>query len=233
MTGRHSMTDDADPEELYTTNIKYSQLVLVSDQDLLDSYKRLDQKQRVCSKKDFAHWQQATGLTWSKHALRLAAKGLLKPVSQFGHDYTRAILQGAAPVVLYHTFLAIAEASLNTNWDFMEQYFSLCSFPKGLRCDHASTLFAKKRVDKYKRAKKFSCLASECLSLYPPIRHFIHTVVLPAGSCVPACQAFLQQAELIDQCHAASQWQATARTSLLQVVEQALATFELPIFQLA
>ena len=85
----------------------------------------------------------------------------------------------------------------------MEQYFS--SFPKAWRCDHASTLFAKKRVDKYKQAEKFSRLASEYFGFYPPIRHFIHTVVLPAGSRIPACQAFLQQADMIDQCQAASQ----------------------------
>ena len=44
-----------------------------------------------------------------------------------------------------------------------------------------------------------SSQASDLLPLYPIMRHYIHMVVIPAASCLEACQAFLAQAMLLDQ----------------------------------
>ena len=62
----------AGEDVIQTTHNKYSQLVLCSDQELLSSYQRLDQRRGTCrTKAEFSKWQVACGLTWSKHALML------------------------------------------------------------------------------------------------------------------------------------------------------------------
>ena len=74
-------------------------------------------------------------------------------------------------------------------------------------------LFQAKRVAKYKKSRKFSCTASECLALFPPISHFIRTVVMPRGVAPEACSAFVAMADLIDQVHAGAQWKLVSKSS--------------------
>ena len=215
---------------IQTTHNKYSQLVLCSDQELLSSYQRLDQRRGTCrTKAEFSKWQVACGLTWSKHALmlnhRLNEKGMVQPVSQFCHDYMHGILQGTGPVVLYQTFMEIERQGLAI-WEAMETYLGYFIFPKQWSCSHLPSLMSKKRVEKYKQAQKFQSQASECLALYPCIRQFLQNVVLPAGTCPLACAAFLAQAGLMDQCHFGCMSKATSRTSLLQIAELAISSFQ-------
>ena len=59
----------------------------------------------------------------------------------------------------------------------------------------------KKRIDKAKKAMKFSCTASECLAIFPIMRHFLETVIQPQGLCSKATKAFIALALVLDQCH--------------------------------
>ena len=221
-------TDDAEPDELFTAHTKYEQLALVSDQDLLESYHRLDARRTTCSSKaEFAKWQMATGLTWNKHALmlnqKLLAKNQVRPVTQFCHDYMHGILQGTAPVVLYHTLSTIAKHM--DVWSSLEGYIGHFQQPQAWKMQHLAILFHSKKVEKYKANHKFSSQASECLALFPVIAHFLQKVVMPSGLCQPAITAFLAMADLIDQCHAGTQHKATTRASLLAAAEHAIASF--------
>ena len=106
--------DDEDAEEIHCVAKTYDQLHLVTNQQLLDSYQRLHARHGTCTKEEFANWQQATGLSYSKYALmlnhQLLAKGLIQPVSQFCHDWMHGILQGTGPIVLHRTLQTFAEA---------------------------------------------------------------------------------------------------------------------------
>ena len=155
-------TDDAEPDELFTAHTKYEQLALVSDQDLLESYHRLDARRTTCSSKaEFAKWQMATGLTWNKHALmlsqKLLAKNQVKPVTQFCHDYMHGILQGTAPVVLYHTLSTIAKHM--DVWSSLGGYIGHFQQPQAWKMQHLAILFHSKKVEKYKANHKFSSQA--------------------------------------------------------------------------
>ena len=61
--------------------------------------------------------------------------------------------------------------------------------------------FQQKRIDKAKKAMKFSCTASECLAIFPIMRHFLETVIQPQGLCSKATKAFIALALVLDQCH--------------------------------
>lgn len=217
----HPPKQDQDQEEAYTQPLKYHELQLVQDEELLASYQRMAVRHGTCSKQDFATWQVATGITFSKHALLLNAKLLaaqvLKPISQFCHDWMHGVLQGTAPIVLYHTLEAIF-AHMDI-YNFLEEYFQRFQFPKAWKASHVHSLFTKKKVEKFRKANKFSCLASEILAIYPIVRHLIHVHLEPRKLCPEACQAFCTMAEIIDQCHGGTQWKVTTRASLLEAIE--------------
>ena len=228
-------TAGQDDDILDHGTMKYKDLILTTDQDVLQSYERLDQRQKAgMSKAQFAIWQQATGLTWNPHAIMLnkglLAKGLVRPVSQFCHDWMHGILQGTAPVVLYHTMQAIATEGFDI-WSSMETYLPLWSFPGAWKAGHLATLFGSKHVAKYKSSQKFSSQASDLLGIFPVLRHFLYTIVLPAGSCPKACQAFLAQANLLDMVHQGTMFGATTRAKLLEAAETAMECFHCAEFQ--
>ena len=140
--------DPDDPNQLVHTTFKYSDLVLVQDQELLDSYARLDAKKHTTTSKQFEHWQKATGWTWSKNALLLSqpllGKGLLKPCQPFCHDWMHGILQGTAPVVLYHTLAIVSQEWLPV-WSMLERYTKEWVLPAAWKCGHVHQLFDKKK----------------------------------------------------------------------------------------
>ena len=75
---------DEEPHEFHCATTQYSQLRLVTDQDLLDSYQRLHTRSSSCTKTTFAQWQQATGLTYSNVEPAIAG--------QRGHQTSHTIL---------------------------------------------------------------------------------------------------------------------------------------------
>ena len=220
---------DEEPYEFHCATTQYSQLRLVTDQELLDSYQRLHTRSSSCTKKAFAQWQQATGLTYSRHALMLnqplLEKGIIRPATQFCHDWMHGVLQGTAPCVLYHLFTSLATECFDC-YGFFEKYFQCWEYPKGWKASHFHQLFEKKKMEKSKNARKFSCTAAECLAIYPIVRHCMCTIIQPQGLAVAAVDAFLAMSEVIDQCHGGVQWKATTWHSLLSAVERANAAFE-------
>ena len=199
---------------------KYHQLQLTTDDDVIQSYHRLDQRQRTCSKKDFNHWQQAAGWTWNAHALLLhqplLSRGQIRPVSQFCHDWMHGILQGTGPVVLFHTMQTIGSALGLNAWASMEKYVQLWSCPGASKAGHLPALFSSRMVSKHQASYKFCCQASDLLTIFPIVRHYLHTIIMPLGSCPKACEAFLAHADLLDQVHQGTMYGATTRASLLR-----------------
>ena len=95
------------------------------------------------------------------------------------------------------------------------------------RVGKANTLAATlpRKMTSHKQNGKPSCQVSECLAMFPTIRHFIHSVAMPKGHKPEACQAFLAMAAFIDQAHDGNQAGLITRTTLLPAVEQAIQTF--------
>ena len=219
--------DPDDLNQLVHTTFKYSDLVLVEDQELLDSYAKLDARKRTTTSKQFEHWQKATGWTWSKNALLLSQpllrKGLLKPCQQFCHDWMHGILQGTAPVVLYHTLAIVSQEGLPV-WSMLERYTQQWVLPAAWKCGHVHQLFDKKKTEKYKNNQKFACQASECLTVFPLVRHFLHTVVAKHGQCLEACEAFFATATVIDIIHQGGHHGLATPAALLQAIEKAIQT---------
>ena len=215
------------PENQHNSTTKYQQLVLTTDSEVLESYQRLHDRVSTCSKKEFACWEQATGWTYNSKALlldsQLLALDVLKPVSQFCHDYMHGVLQGTGPIVLFNFLLALENHM--TIWPCLEEYFSFFQFPKGWKCQHVASYFGKKKAQAHKSNAKISCQASGLLAIFPIVRHFVYAVIQPRGLCPAECNAFLTMAAAIDQLHDGNLAKAITRASLLQAMEASIAAF--------
>ena len=223
-----AQAQEDDPEELHCDTMRYEQLHLVQDQEILDSYQRLHGRARSCTKSDFAKWQKACGLSYSQYAIMLCPEllnqHLLRPISQFCHDWMHGILQGTGPVVLHYTLATISEQNFQV-YSFLEEYIQCWTAPRSWKGSQLHLLFSKKQMEKAKKETKFPCIASECLALFPLVRHFLETSIEPHGLCPQAVKACLAMANVIDQCHGGVQWRTTTRRSLLAAVENANKSF--------
>ena len=117
---------------------KYNQLILTTNDQVLQSYSQLAMKKETATKQDFQMWEQATGRTFSRKAMMLdpdlLAKHILQPCQQFCHDYMHGILQGTGPVAPFHFLLALEECM--PAWATLEQYFQFLHFPNAWKCQH-------------------------------------------------------------------------------------------------
>ena len=214
-------------ENMHENTRKYDQLVLTTNGQVLESYAQLHARKAICTKANFELWEKATGWTYSPLALmlddQLKAMKLLQPCSQFTHDYMHGVLQGTGPIALFH-FLCAMDTELQV-WQFLEGYFKHWTFPKQWKSQHVGTYFSKKKMVSHKNNQKFSCQASELLAIFPVVRHFVHAVCMPRGLCLPASQAFLAMAAVIDQVHDGNQAGVISRNTLLLAIETSIEGF--------
>ena len=215
-------------DQMHCNITKYSQLKLTTDQEVLQSYAKLDARKATCTKTDFDMWQQATGWTHSHLALLLDAElksmDLLKPVAQFAHDPMHGVLQGIAPICLFH-WLSSMENDLDI-WAFLQGYFPLWQYPKSWKTPELGTFFQKKKIASYKSSQKISCQASECLAIFPIVRHVVHQMANPQSQQPKACEALLAMANLIDQIQDGNLAGLISRDTLLQATEHAIESFK-------
>ena len=215
-------------DQMHCNIAKYSQLKLTTDQEVLQSYAKLDARKATCTKADFDMWQQATGLTHSHLALlldaELKAMDLLKPVAQFAHDPVHGVLQGIAPICLFH-WLSSMGNELDI-WTFLQGYFPLWQYPKSWKTPELGTFVQKKKTASYKSSQKISCQASECLAIFPIVRHVVHQMANPQSQQPKACEALLAMANLIDQIQDGNLAGLISRDTLLQATEHAIESFK-------
>ena len=111
------------------------------------------------SKKDFSLWQKAVGLTYQPCLLPLDAdlrqQGLIKPASQYGHDWMHCFCSsGCMNVAIYYFFEALPK---ETSWNFFGTYIPKWTMPKALNATGLHLLFADKKIKGYKEKRKTHC----------------------------------------------------------------------------
>ena len=91
------VSDEEDPESAELSHaLKYNQLRVYSDEEILGTFDRLEQRKAVLSNADFGLWQKAVGITYNTQMLllnaELRAASVLRPATQYCHDYMHGCL---------------------------------------------------------------------------------------------------------------------------------------------
>ena len=95
--------------------------------------------------------------------------------------------------------------------------------PKHLNATSLHLLFADKKVKGHREKNKFTCQASEVLTLLPVMVHFCKSVVQPANCAPDACKAFLAVATVVFLLSEGQQAGITTPGLLQEAVEACLA----------
>ena len=222
-----SSNDDEGQKEI-SSYIKHCQLDIATDQEILDSWSRMQSRSKTCSKAQFKKWSQAAGIDWSEQALLaspiLREHNLLQPISQYMHDFMHGLASNG--VLNWVTFLmiqALYDSGVLDIWMQLHGFVQLWVRPsKGKIAVHK--LFDTKAVESHKKASKFKCSASEMLGVCEILAYYVELCCSPQRLCTSACQCFLAWCKVLNYCVAIPALQKPDHHHLLSLVEQALAS---------
>ena len=153
------------------TMCKISDMKPATDADLLQAVDRLAHRKATITEANiFKRWQKASGLVHQPNGLlldpSLRAANVLRPVSQYCHDPMHTLVaNGVLNVVMWLVLVALGH-HLDI-WGSLYSYVKLWSNPLRFKAGNLHEIFSRKREKSCKDAKKFKCMASDLMSVYP------------------------------------------------------------------
>ena len=196
------LDEDGNPL-MICTMCKISDMKPAADADLLQAVDRLAHRKATITEANiFKRWQKASGLVHQPSGLlldpSLRAANVLRPVSEYCHDPMHTLVaNGVLNVVMWLVLVALGHHM--DIWGSLYSYVKLWSNPLPFKAGNLHEIFNRKREKSCKDAKKFKCVASDLLSVYPILGVFVQGI-LQRGDC--ACKAeltaFLRCCDLMD-----------------------------------
>ena len=175
--------NNEDDLKISSKYILFNQLKICTDQEILDSWKRLEEREKTETKSMMKRWQQACGFSYHPRGLLasacLAGLGLLRPSSGYLHDWMHGMVShGVLNHIMQWLLDFLVKSGMPNIWQTLQQYFQLWTWPGALPGTGAlHKLFNHKKA-------QLKASASQMLSLYPVVEYFTRTCCL-----LPECQA--------------------------------------------
>ena len=183
------------------------QLAFASDEDIKGSIRRLCGFKRTATKTEFQLREQAIGFVYKESSLLQDEQlnDIVKPASQFCHDWMHGIFSGGVfNTVLFRLLHDVSTVQRRQQvWADLDTYVCLWTWPFHRKFKPKGA-FEAKRVKAYKQAEQIKCAASEGLSMLPVIGLFISLVIVPTNVCLDACLAFLALCDVVEQLETAN-----------------------------
>ena len=169
---------DEDGEPLMVCRMfKVSEMKLADDNDILGAVDRLAARAITCNSDDFAKWEKAAGIVHQEHGLLqnqfLRSKGVLQPATQYVHDPMHCFVANGVMNVVVWLLLTAISADIDV-FGTLRSYIALWAWPKNFKLDKLFEVFNDARVRSCLKAKRFKCMASELLGLYPILAYFFN-----------------------------------------------------------
>ena len=208
---------------------KHHQLEIATDDELLQSWSRMQARKTECAKDRFKSWTQATGISFSEHALLLSSslreQQVLKPISQWVHDYMHGLCcNGVLSWVTFLLIKAFFDNGVKDIWQKLHGFVQVWQQPAVHKCC-LQRLFDTKAVQSHRAAGKFKSSASEMLALYRVLAYYVEFCCLPHGLCTLECQSYLSWARVLDYCVAIKSLENPDPSFPRALVEKALGDF--------
>ena len=122
----------------------------------------------------------------------------LRVADQFMHDWMHMVFVSGVWNVVLNMLLESLRKVKHDIYAVVRKYVEQWRWPASMKKGKFWQLFADARRAPNAKQNHFRCSASEGLSLYALIRHFLEVVVMPAGTCSLECAAYVALADLID-----------------------------------
>jgi hypothetical protein len=185
------------------TMCKVSDMRLASDTDILQAVDRLAHRRATITNETvFERWQKASGLVHQPNGLlldpALRSIDVLRPCSQYCHDPMHTMVANGVMNVVMWLVLAALSHHMDI-WGSLYSYVALWHIPKHFKGNGLHEMFSRKRERSCKEAKKFKCIASELLGVYPIVAYFFQNIIQRGDcECKLELSAFLKCCDLMD-----------------------------------
>lgn len=166
-----------------------------TDEEVIDKADRLKQCYESNLKPEAKHvHSQVIGFTYCIYMLLLdpALRGIVKPVSQFMHDWMHGLFSGGVFNICLHCVFEQRETEGVQPYKLLDGFYETWNFPKRLASFKDNDAFNERRRKGNRDAGKFRCSASEGMTMFPIIAYWLVTFCMPMGKAVKACGAFLK-----------------------------------------
>jgi hypothetical protein len=186
--------------------IKESELKLATDATVFATVRKVAELAVTMNAKEFEQVEQAYGFRHSPYSLMLdpALADVVKPVSQFMHDWMHLLFVHGVFNITVHLFVASMRSQNVDVGKLFSSYLSEWHWPLRVNATSLSNIFSSTAVASMRKAQHLKCQASDSLSMYPVLAYFIMASFLPSGRCHAECIAFLALADLIDLVYSAA-----------------------------
>ena len=223
---RHDHGEGEPADKIFSQYVKYSQLDIAKDDELLEAWSRIEAKSRTSTAKEFQRWQQASGISWSHHALMaspaLKAAGLLKPASLYCFDWMHGLCSNGVLNDIVFAVLESLDAAGYKVWDTLHSWLALWVLPQQQSSFNLSKLFEKPKAASCRKARHFKCSASEMLTLYKPLQYFLEVMFSANNVMLEVCACFDAWAQVLDFLVSIPHLPNALPADLLTLVENAL-----------
>ena len=198
-TAEDSGDDDSDHGVCSLT--KKSQLRLVDDEEVFQSWDRLATRFTTDSTQAFALREKAAGFTFSPSGL-LSSQPLrhhIRPISCYMHDWMHGVCANGTAAIVGFLFLEAMQTDGFQSWSSFCEYLAVWNLPAlGKKaCPDLASLFDTKRVKAHRKSKKLKMQASELLTVFPILAHYALTVCSSGRDTKPT-QALLAMALFLE-----------------------------------
>ena len=194
-----------DGSGLLRANVIYrGELVLSDDNDIRTTVRELSEASRHMSGDPWEDLQQARGWTHTPGNMLLdeSLDQHVHPTQDFMHDWMHClVVAGVFNTVVYLLFESMRAPHMyvHSPYELFQGFLVNFNWPKRISgSTNLHEIFSKARSRSHRAAKHLKAQASDCLSIYPVLALFIHTVVLPSGQCDDACNAALALFDVMD-----------------------------------
>ena len=195
---RSSISDDSGDLLLVSSELRYEDLDLATDQDIRGSLLRLVRAHGHLNQANFQLLQQAIGFTYDGHAMMFDPSlfQVLQPVQQYCHDFMHCLFVHGVFQTVVTLLIAAVSTKIRGVQEQLQDYMKAWNYPKRYSTSGLSHVFAmKKGQDGVKRIK---CTASEGLGVFSVLAFWVQAVLLPSEACVPEAMAFVALANVIE-----------------------------------
>lgn len=178
----------------------------MSDADMFAAWTQLESMETTLRRADFDKLQQAFGLNFSRDSL--AADHRLRhicPPSKYTRDPMHVMIAGGVLQTELHLFLRDLRREVpSMTFATLRAWFGAeWQWPRSRSKHSMEDILSDARQAAGDSDGVFKCGASEALSFYPLLRHFVHKIVAPAGHVASQRASLLAFFKVMDLLQAA------------------------------
>ena len=195
---RSELADVDDDGDMMCDIIRAEDLDIATDEELIESARRVHHFHGIDDDKTFKARQIANGFSYTPYNMLCdpTLDGLVYPASQFMHDWMHCVfVSGVWNITTCLVFKALHGAGVRDVYALAYEFVSRWHWPKRIKQNKLEELFTPSRRDANNEAKKFKCQASQGLSVYGVLGLFFN---LFPGLCDAQIKVYQTLCDLID-----------------------------------